>query len=94
MRRSVPSWVITVLSMAVLAAVWVGITSGGLVRDLFLPGPSDLWDGFMELVDEGLQRPPPAAACRHEPVPRDDRVPDRRAGGHRRSAWGWAIGAA
>ncbi len=43
---------------AALAAVWVGITSGGLVRDLFLPGPVDLWDGFMELVQDGYKGRP------------------------------------
>ena len=36
--RTLPSWVITLLSMAVVLAIWIGITSGGLVRDLFLPG--------------------------------------------------------
>jgi taurine transport system permease protein len=58
MKRAVPGWAITLLSMAVLVAIWVGITSGGLVRDLFLPGPSDLWDGFMELVDDGYKGRP------------------------------------
>jgi taurine transport system permease protein len=58
MKRAVPGWAITLVSMALLAAIWVGITSGGLVRDLFLPGPSDLWDGFMELVDDGYKGRP------------------------------------
>ncbi len=38
-----------------MAAVWVGVTSGGLIRDLFLPGPMDVWDGFRELMDEGYK---------------------------------------
>ncbi|WP_158746827.1 ABC transporter permease [Acidisphaera sp. L21] len=56
--RTLPSWVITLLSMAVVLAIWIGITSGGLVRDLFLPGPLDLWDGFMELVQDGYKGRP------------------------------------
>lgn len=36
-------------------ALWVGVTSGGLVRDLFLPGPLDVWDGFRELMQEGYK---------------------------------------
>ena len=58
MKRALPGWSITLLSMAIVVAIWVGITSGGLVRDLFLPGPSDLWDGFMELVDDGYKGRP------------------------------------
>ena len=55
-----------------LLCVWVGVTSGGLVRDLFLPGPADLWDGFARAGGRGLQGPPAAAACRHEPAPGAD----------------------
>ena len=50
-----PSWAIAGLSAALLLALWVGVTSGGLVRDLFLPGPRDLWDGLTELVQEGYK---------------------------------------
>ncbi len=46
------------MSMAVVAALWVGVTSGGLVRDLFLPGPADVWDGFVELVQDGYKGHP------------------------------------
>jgi taurine transport system permease protein len=56
--RTLPSWAITLLSMVVVLAVWIGITSGGLVRDLFLPGPMDLWDGFVELVQDGYKGRP------------------------------------
>ncbi len=58
MRRTVPAWTVTLLSMAAVTAVWIGITSGGLVRDLFLPGPVDLWGGFMELVEDGYKGRP------------------------------------
>lgn len=58
MRRARPGWAITLLSMASLVAIWIGVTSGGLVRDLFLPGPSDVWDGFRELMDEGYKGRP------------------------------------
>ena len=58
-RRPIPAWAVTLACPCwPLAALWVGITSGGLVRDLFLPGPSDLWDGFMELVDDGYRGRP------------------------------------
>ncbi len=58
MRRALPSTAITLLAMLAVGCVWVGITGGGLVRDLFLPGPADLWDGFMELVDDGYKGRP------------------------------------
>ena len=41
--------------MIVVAAIWVGVTSGGLVRDLFLPGPADVWAGFVELIQDGYK---------------------------------------
>ena len=58
MRRAaaaLPSWAITALSVALLLAAWVGATNGGLVRDLFLPGPADLWAGFEELLEDGYK---------------------------------------
>lgn len=55
MTRALPSWTITLLSAALLLAAWIGATSGGLVRDLFLPGPLDLWTGLTELVEEGYK---------------------------------------
>ena len=55
MTRSLPSWAVTLLAMAAVAAAWVGVTSGGLVRDLFLPSPADLWSGLQELLDEGYK---------------------------------------
>ena len=53
--RALPSWAITAFSFTLLMAAWVGVTSGGLVRDLFLPGPLDVWDGLIELVQEGYK---------------------------------------
>lgn len=53
--EGLPSWAITLVSVTIVVAVWVGVTSGGLVRDLFLPGPMDVWDGLRELVDEGYK---------------------------------------
>ncbi len=44
--------------MIVVAALWIGVTSGGLVRDLFLPGPVDVWDGLMELLQDGYKGRP------------------------------------
>lgn len=55
MSRGVPAWVVTLLAMAAVLAMWVGATSGGFVRDLFLPGPADLWSGMQELIEEGYK---------------------------------------
>jgi ABC-type nitrate/sulfonate/bicarbonate transport system permease component len=41
MRMS-PPWMITVLSVLLVTTAWIGVTAGGLVRDLFLPGPLDV----------------------------------------------------
>ena len=38
MMRVLPSWSITLLSMLLVTGAWIGVTSSGLVRDLFLPG--------------------------------------------------------
>ncbi len=51
----VPSSAITLLSGFAVAAIWVGVTGGGLIRDLFLPGPVDVWQGFEELMEEGYK---------------------------------------
>ncbi len=55
MSRGVPAWIVTLLAMAAVLAMWVGATSSGLVRDLFLPGPADLWSGMQELIEEGYK---------------------------------------
>jgi taurine transport system permease protein len=54
MSRPAP-WLVTLLSIAVVIAAWVGATSAGLVSDLFLPGPSEVWDGLGELVQDGYK---------------------------------------
>ena len=55
MPRRVPSWAITGLSVMLVLAAWVAVTSGGLVRDIFLPGPLDVWSGFTELAQDGYK---------------------------------------
>ena len=55
MLRALPSWAIAGLSAALLLALWIGVTGSGLVSDLFLPGPLDLWDGMAELVQGGYK---------------------------------------
>src|SRR5258708_22413730 len=46
---------VTALSFLILMLAWVGATEGGLVDDLFLPGPSSLWEGFLDLVENGYK---------------------------------------
>lgn len=45
----------TALSAAVLIAAWLVATCGGFVRDLFLPPPGELWDGFLDLLTDGYR---------------------------------------
>jgi ABC-type nitrate/sulfonate/bicarbonate transport system permease component len=40
--RIFPVWTITLLSVLLVTTAWIGVTAGGLVRDLFLPGPLDV----------------------------------------------------
>jgi len=51
-------WRFTLLSVAILAAAWIALTSSGLVRDLFLPGPALLWSGLLDLVVNGYKSRP------------------------------------
>jgi len=44
--RRIPSALVTALSIALVLGAWVYVTGTGLIRDLFLPGPRDLWLGF------------------------------------------------
>jgi taurine transport system permease protein len=46
---------VTFLSLSLLLLVWIGITQGGLVNELFLPGPVLLWDGFVDLLKNGYR---------------------------------------
>lgn len=55
MSRSFPPWATTLLAVTVVVAAWVAVTSAGLVRDIFLPGPGELWQGLQELVTEGYK---------------------------------------
>jgi taurine transport system permease protein len=54
-KAALPDWAITLLAALLVLALWVGVTSGGLVRDLFLPGPLDVWSGLQDLLDEGYK---------------------------------------
>lgn len=56
--RTLPSWAIMLASILLAGLLWVGLTEGGLVRDLFLPGPGDLWSGASELFEEGYKGRP------------------------------------
>ncbi len=47
------AWRFTLLSAGLLCAVWIAVTSRGLVSDLFLPGPALVWSGFVDLVTNG-----------------------------------------
>src|SRR3978361_2419292 len=58
LMRALPAWAITTLSVLLVVTAWVGVTSGGLVRDLFLPGPLDVWSGLNELMDDGYKGRP------------------------------------
>lgn len=51
----IPLRVWTVLSAALLIAAWLVLTWGGFVRDLFLPPPDELWDGFTDLLTDGYK---------------------------------------
>lgn len=53
--QALPNWAVTLLAVALVLAAWICVTSGGLVRDLFLPGPVDVWSGFQDLLDEGYK---------------------------------------
>jgi len=46
---------ITGASLLALLLAWIAATSLGLVDDLFLPGPGLLWDGFLDLLENGYR---------------------------------------
>lgn len=58
MLRRLPPWAWTAISGAALLIAWLGLTWGGLVRDLFLPPPGELWDGLVDLIDNGYGSEP------------------------------------
>ena len=45
----------TVATLGILLLVWFVVTGFGLVRDLFLPSPALLWDGMLDLVQNGYK---------------------------------------
>jgi taurine transport system permease protein len=56
LRRLLPEgWWITLASVAVLFTAWLLVTQAGLVSDLFLPGPGLVWDGFVDLLQNGYK---------------------------------------
>jgi taurine transport system permease protein len=57
-RFALRDWRFTVLSVAIIAAAWVELTSSGRVSDLFLPGPALLWSGLVDLVEHGYKNRP------------------------------------
>jgi taurine transport system permease protein len=48
-------WWITLASVAALFTAWFLVTQAGLVSDLFLPGPGLVWDGFVDLLQNGYK---------------------------------------
>ena len=58
MMRLRGPWIATAASVAVLLGGWVTLSWGGVVSDLFLPGPDELWDAIVDLVQEGYKNRP------------------------------------
>lgn len=52
------NWMATALSATLLVALWLWLTWGGIVSDLFLPGPDELRDAFLDLLNEGYKDRP------------------------------------
>jgi len=48
-------WIITLISIAAVLGAWAGATYGGLVSDLLLPTPDELWDGAADLALNGYK---------------------------------------
>jgi taurine transport system permease protein len=46
---------VALLSFLTLMLVWVAVTRGGMVSDLFLPGPALVWEAFADLVQNGYK---------------------------------------
>jgi len=43
------------VSIALVAAGWVGLTWNGYVSDLFLPSPGELWEAFLDMANDGYK---------------------------------------
>jgi taurine transport system permease protein len=48
-------WFATALTACALIALWLWLTLSGLVSDLFLPPPGELWDAVVDLVQNGYK---------------------------------------
>ena len=58
MQRRIPLPLVTAISVALVLAAWAAVTWGGLVGDLFLPPPDELWSGLLDLVQNGYKGRP------------------------------------
>jgi len=62
MRTRLPPVIWAAASICALLAVWIGLTWNGshgpVVQDLFLPGPGELWSGFLDLASSGYKGRP------------------------------------
>lgn len=58
MRWRMTPWMATALTVAALIGGWLWLSWGGVVSDLFLPGPDELWDAFVDLLDDGYKSRP------------------------------------
>lgn len=54
-RRALGYRAITFAVLALILIIWAGVTTAGLVRDIFLPGPAVLWAGFVDLLENGYR---------------------------------------
>jgi taurine transport system permease protein len=48
-------WIATTASVSILVVAWLALTQTGLVSDLFMPGPGELWAALTDLVEEGYK---------------------------------------
>lgn len=48
-------WIVTLISISAVVGAWAGATYGGLVSDLLLPTPDELWSGAADLVVNGYK---------------------------------------
>jgi len=49
------TWLVTGASVLALAGIWLVLTQAGLVSDLFMPGPGELWAAFNDLLQDGYK---------------------------------------
>ena len=45
---------ISAVTVVALFSLWYGVTAGGWIEPLFLPGPGAVFERFLEVVDEGF----------------------------------------